>query len=857
MILIDIRKSNKLKDSEYSAFIKFDYNSKIVDAIRELPFRYYNSSETEWEVPTNKVEYLINKLKEFDIKICGKITIFEDKNTNIGLPEGFEFKTKPFSHQLEGVEYGLKYDRWFLGDEQGCISGESFVKIKEIGKSANRDIKIKNLKKAFDLDKTIKIKSLVNGRFAYMPIKAVVNKGFQKTLELNLEDTSIQCTPDHLIYTENGWVEADKIKVGDKVFTNGIQTCPLCGTTENLITYKYSKFFGYCKSCMYKSRNGTKYNEIIKKIDDSGYVRLFGKEIRDMPNYDKMYGMGIYEHHQVWYKNTGHIVDTSKEVVHHKNGIKTDNRFENLQLLTISEHDRLHSDTKTSHLYQFNENLDYIDRKGKRIYLKPRLQEVTSKTYLGKQQVWDIAIDDDNIHNFICNNIVVHNCGKTKQIIDIAVARKVMYGYRFCLIVCGVNTLKWNWVNEIHTHSKEDAYILGQRRKGTKIRIGSTKDKLEDLKLMYDIKEPHPYFIITNVESFRDKNIADTISDLCKKGIIGMCAADEMHKMKNPTAQQTKGFLKCLPDCRIGMTGTPLMNSPMDLYVILKWLGYESHAFYSFKQHYCVMGGYGGYEIVGYKNLDQLTAQVREIMLRRLKSEVLDLPEKIYVDDVVEMDGKQAVMYKEVEAGLKADYINGDIDLTNPLSALIRLRQTTGYPGILSETITESAKLDRMEELVENCTSNDEKVLIFSNWTQMTDAICNKLKSEGHKVGVITGETPDSLRQEIVDVFQNSSDLSVLVGTIGAMGTGLTLTAATTVIFLDEPWNKALFDQAVDRAHRIGQKNNITIYSIMCKDTIDERIHNLIYKKGAMSDAIIDGKVVGNKNEVFDYLLNG
>ena len=572
MILIDIRKSNKLKDSEYSAFIKFDYNSKIVDAIRELPFRYYNPSETEWEVPTNKVEYLINKLKEFDIKICGKLTIFEDKNTNIGLPEGFEFKTKPFSHQLEGVEYGLKYDRWFLGDEQGL--------------------------------------------------------------------------------------------------------------------------------------------------------------------------------------------------------------------------------------------------------------------------------------------------GKSKQVIDIAVARKVMYGYRFCLIVCGVNTLKWNWVNEIHTHSKEDAYILGQRRKGTKIRIGSTKDKLEDLKLMYDIKEPHPYFIITNVESFRDKNIADTISDLCKKGIIGMCAADEMHKMKNPTAQQTKGFLKCLPYCRIGMTGTPLMNSPMDLYVILKWLGYESHAFYSFKQHYCVMGGYGGYEIVGYKNLDQLTAQVREIMLRRLKSEVLDLPEKIYVDEIVEMEGKQAVMYKEVESGIKADYISGNIDLTNPLSALIRLRQTTGYPGILSDEITESAKLDRMGEIVENCISNDEKVIIFSNWTQMTDAILQVLHTKLKLIGrlepaVITGNTNDSDRQQIVDRFQNNDVCRVIIGTIGAMGTGLTLTAATTVIFVDEPWNKALFDQAVDRAHRIGQKNNITIYSIMCKDTIDERIHNLIYKKGAMSDAIIDGKIVGNKNEVFDYLLNG
>lgn len=572
MILIDIRKSNKLKDSEYSAFIKFDYNSKIVDAIRELPFRYYNPSETEWEVPTNKVEYLINKLKEFDIKIFGKITIFEDKNTNIGLPEGFEFKTKPFSHQLEGVEYGLKYDRWFLGDEQGL--------------------------------------------------------------------------------------------------------------------------------------------------------------------------------------------------------------------------------------------------------------------------------------------------GKTKQVIDIAVARKLKYGYKHCLIVCGVNTLKWNWVNEIHTHSNEGSYILGQKLSKGKIKIGSTKDKINDLNFLLLDKLVLPYFIITNVESFRDKNIADLIQQLCKKGIINMCAADEMHKMKNPTSQQTKGFLKCLPDCRIGMTGTPLMNSPMDLYVILKWLGYESHAFYSFKQHYCVMGGYGGYEIVGYKNLDQLTAQVREIMLRRLKSEVLDLPEKIYVDDVVEMDGKQAVMYKEVEAGLKADYINGDIDLTNPLSALIRLRQTTGYPGILSDEITESAKLDRLEEIVENCISNDEKVIIFSNWTQMTDAILQVLHTKLKLIGrlepaVITGNTNDSDRQQIVDRFQNNDVCRVIVGTIGAMGTGLTLTAATTVIFVDEPWNKALFDQAVDRAHRIGQKNNITIYSIMCKDTIDERIHNLIYKKGAMSDAIIDGKVVGNKNEVFDYLLNG
>ena len=444
--------------------------------------------------------------------------------------------------------------------------------------------------------------------------------------------------------------------------------------------------------------------------------------------------------------------------------------------------------------------------------------------------------------------------GKTKQVIDIAVIRKIEMGYKHCLIVCGVNTLKWNWVNEIHTHSNEDAWILGQKttRKGT-IRIGSTKDKLNDLIHLEKYPDELPYFIITNIESFRDEKIAEQISKLCNLGIINMCAADEMHKMKNPQVQQTKGFLKCLSECRIGMTGTPLMNSPLDLYVILKWLGYESHAFYSFKKHYCVMGGYGGYEVVGYKNMEQLTAQINDIMLRRLKSEVLDLPEKTYIDEIVEMETKQSKLYDEIEAGIKNELAMGTLDLTNPLSTLIRLRQCTGYTGIVSDCIFESAKLDRMEDLIEEAVSNNQKVIVFSNWTQMTDIVEQRLNK--YNPAVITGETNDSYRQSMVTKFQEDNNCKVIIGTIGAMGTGLTLTAGSVVIFLDEPWNRALFDQAVDRAHRIGAKSNVTIYSIMCKDTVDERIHDIIYKKGVMSDAIIDGHIVGDKMEVFNYLL--
>lgn len=117
--------------------------------------------------------------------------------------------------------------------------------------------------------------------------------------------------------------------------------------------------------------------------------------------------------------------------------------------------------------------------------------------------------------------------GKTKQVIDIAVAKKLQKGYKHCLIICGVNGLKWNWVNEIHTHSNEDAWILGQRTKNHRTVIGSTADKLADLNALEAISS---YFIITNVESIRDENIASKIASYAKSGIIGLVAIDEIHK---------------------------------------------------------------------------------------------------------------------------------------------------------------------------------------------------------------------------------------------------------------------------------------------------------------------------------------
>lgn len=441
--------------------------------------------------------------------------------------------------------------------------------------------------------------------------------------------------------------------------------------------------------------------------------------------------------------------------------------------------------------------------------------------------------------------------GKTKQVIDIAIAKKLQRGYKHCLIICGVNGLKWNWVNEIKTHSNESGWILGQRtNKSGKVTIGSNNDKLQDL---YDIDKIQDYFIITNVETLRVDEIAQEVQALCRDKTIGIVAIDEIHKCKNPTSQQGKGILKLQPECRIAMTGTPLMNTPIDLYIILKWLGEENHSFYAFRNHYCQLGGFGGHEVIGYKNLGELQDRLNEVMLRRLKKDVLDLPEKLYINEYVEMSNKQWQIYNAVSSDIKEN-IDKIKAASNPLAELIRLRQATGYTGILSSTVRESAKLDRMEELVEETLQNGKKVVIFSNWTQVTDVVYDRLIDK-YSVGLITGETPDNSRQAIVNNFQNGN-IDVMIGTIGAMGTGLTLTAATVEIFMDEPWTMAAKEQAEDRCHRVGTSENVTIYTLMCKGTIDERINELVMKKGAMANALVDGKVSFNRPEIIDFLLS-
>ena len=284
----------------------------------------------------------------------------------------------------------------------------------------------------------------------------------------------------------------------------------------------------------------------------------------------------------------------------------------------------------------------------------------------------------------------------------------------------------------------------------------------------------------------------------------------------------------------------------------------EDNNFYAFKKHYCKFGGFKNKQVMGYKNLDQLQNMLDECMIRRLKSEILDLPEKNIYEEYVEMDQLQETLYTYVRESTLLE-MESMLTSANPLVQMIRMRQATGNTWTLENSLNipqftsvRCAKLERLKDIVKERTDNGQKIIVFTNWVQVALKLKEELKE--YNPQMIHGEVKTREKQIAEEEFQTNPDCKVLIGTIGSMGTGLNLTAANCVIFMDEPWTYSNFSQAIDRAHRIGTKGQIDIISLITKNTIDERIHNLILSKKNISDLVVDGNKK-NKESIIKYLL--
>ena len=432
--------------------------------------------------------------------------------------------------------------------------------------------------------------------------------------------------------------------------------------------------------------------------------------------------------------------------------------------------------------------------------------------------------------------------GKTLQMIYLAEVLKKEQGLKHCLVVCGINSLKFNWVREIKKLSNLDYQILGQSfTKTGKLKIGSVADRCKALE--NPIEE---FFVITNKETLQSKEFLKSFRK--KKNIFDMIVVDECHKLKSPTSQASKTLLKLDAKYKIALTGTIIMNDPENAYIPLKWTENTHANFSGFKKLYNVYGGFGGVQVIGYKNLDILQELIASCSLRRLKDEVLDLPEKTYLREYVELLPNQKELYDDVSNSITAelDLLPNKMNIIQELAMNVRLRQITEYPGILSSLITESAKLDRMEELVENIVAQGDKVLVYTNFRASADEICRRL--EKYNPVCCTGETKDEEIDYNKDLFQNDNSCKVMVATWQKMGTGHTLTAASYVIFVSTPFTNADFEQAADRIYRIGQNKHCFIITIITKDTYDERVQEIIDRKEDLSGYLVDKHEIKSLN---------
>ena len=427
--------------------------------------------------------------------------------------------------------------------------------------------------------------------------------------------------------------------------------------------------------------------------------------------------------------------------------------------------------------------------------------------------------------------------GKTKSIIHIAEELKLQKKLEHCLIICGINSIKGNWEKEIKIHSNESSIIIGKKvsDKG-RVSYTSIKDRIEQIKNKID-----EFFVIVNVETLRDPDFVKAINSN-KNNKFDMIVIDEAHMCKTPGSKQSNGLLKLKKaKYKIAATGTLLLNNPLDAYIPLKWIDKENSTFTQFKNFYSIFSDKFPGLVIGIKNTDIIKDQIASCSLRRTK-DLLDLPDKTFIKEYVEMNDKHRELYDNVKQGIKTDIDKVRLNKKNLLALTTRLRQATACPSILTSSDVKSSKIERCLSLIDEIISNGDEVIVFSTYKETLHELIKNISPE-YKPILITGDTKDSEVDALIDEFKTNKNSKVLLATWQKMGTGHTLTKASYMIFLDTPWTWGVFDQACDRIHRIGASKNVFIYNLICKDTIDERVQEILEDKKQIADYIIDDKI--------------
>ena len=452
---------------------------------------------------------------------------------------------------------------------------------------------------------------------------------------------------------------------------------------------------------------------------------------------------------------------------------------------------------------------------------------IKAEPFKHQKEAFDFAMSHADQHGLAL--LMSMGCGKSLTAIAAAGALYNAKNIKKALIVCPLSIVGV-WKEEFEKFADFDYKLV--------ILKGNTAKKTELLQKM----QVHSLQVaVVNYESVwrLEKEIAKWNPDF----II----ADESHRIKthNTAASKAMHRLGTKAKYRLILTGTVITNKAIDVFSQYKFVDPTifGNSFYAFRNKYFDMVGYGGYTPVLKESMkDELIEKLHSIAFRATKAQCLDLPPTTDIIRYIELEPKAMSIYRSLVKDSFAELGKSEVTVTNVLTKLLRLSQLTGGflgndEGSVCQQVSKS-KLEALEDIVDNAVQSGEKIVVIARFLAEIKAIKKLLEKKHILYSQVSGEVKDRGTQ--IHSFQNDPTVSVFIGQIATAGLGITLTAASTMVFYSLDYSMSNFEQIKARIHRTGQQKNCTYIYLVAKNTVDEKVLNSLQNKADLAKALVN-----------------
>lgn len=375
-----------------------------------------------------------------------------------------------------------------------------------------------------------------------------------------------------------------------------------------------------------------------------------------------------------------------------------------------------------------------------------------------------------------------------------------------------------------------------------KVLLGDKKHRLAALRELESYQTDGVEIAIINYESAW--RLLPELLDFNPDLII----ADESQRIKSNSAKQSKAMHKLGDRARykLILSGTPVQNNAVDLYSQYRFMDSSIFGtnFYSFRNRYCIMGGFQAHQIVGYQHEDELIRKAHSAAFRITKAEALDLPEQTFENRYVTLTPKERKVYDQLRRDGFTELENEEtIMATTVLTKLLRLQQFTG--GFLPDEagrpqVVNTAKLDALSDILQDYVIDGGKLVIFARFTAEIKAIGRLMDKLKINYVAIHGGVPIAERGGIVKDFQENPKTMVFLAQLQCAGLGITLTAASVAVYYSLNFNYADYSQSLARIHRIGQRSNCHYINLLVEDSVDDKTLETLAEKDGIAKKLVD-----------------